>query len=133
VLDSPRKVSRRGGLSPGKLDCRKICSSPILDRRQCVVLFVISSFSSPSHEGQVFIVQKDFDLNTADSAIAFLREMYSLVEMLEELAGNLDRGKSQVAGSCLTHLENPNGDLCHRFAFLECIEGARTRSNVFEC
>ena len=59
--------------------------------------------------------------------------MYNLVEMLEGLAGNLDRGKSQVAGSCLTHLENPNVDLCHSFAFLERIESVRTRSNVFEC
>jgi hypothetical protein len=48
-----------------------------------------------SQEGQVFIVQKDFNLNTADGAVAFLREMYNLVEMLEGLAGNLDRDKAQ--------------------------------------
>jgi hypothetical protein len=48
-----------------------------------------------SQEGQVFIVQKDFNLNTADGAVASLREMYNLVEMLEGLAGNLDRDKAQ--------------------------------------
>jgi len=32
-----------------------------------------------SQEGQVFITQKDFGLNTANGAIAFLREIYNLV------------------------------------------------------
>ena len=54
----------------------------------------LSPFPS-SQEGQVFISQKDFNLNTADDAVAFLCEMYNLADMLEELAGNLDREKAQ--------------------------------------
>ena len=54
---------------------------------------MLSCSSSPlffPHAGQVFIAQKDFDLNKADSVVAFLREMYNLVEMLGGLAGDLE-------------------------------------------
>ncbi|KAG2123457.1 hypothetical protein DEU56DRAFT_893632 [Suillus clintonianus] len=42
---------------------------------------------------QVSIAQKDFDLTTADGAVTFLREMYNLAAMLEELAKHLDKRK----------------------------------------
>ncbi|KAG1728288.1 uncharacterized protein EDB91DRAFT_1228495 [Suillus paluster] len=42
---------------------------------------------------QISIAQKDFKLTTADGAVAFLREMYNLVAILEELAEHLDQGK----------------------------------------
>ncbi|KAG2134466.1 hypothetical protein DEU56DRAFT_809215, partial [Suillus clintonianus] len=41
----------------------------------------------------VSIAQKDFDLTNADGAVSFLREMYNLVAMLEELAKHLDERK----------------------------------------
>lgn len=46
-----------------------------------------------SQKRQVHIAQKDFDLATADSAVAFLREMYNLVAVLAKLAEHLDEDK----------------------------------------
>ncbi|OAX31265.1 hypothetical protein K503DRAFT_787947 [Rhizopogon vinicolor AM-OR11-026] len=44
-------------------------------------------------KGQVHISQKDFDLTTAGGAVAFLREMYNLVALVEQMAANLDAAK----------------------------------------
>lgn len=42
--------------------------------------------------------QKDFTLTTAEGAVAFLREMYNLVAMAEQLAGHLDQSKMDMLG-----------------------------------
>ena len=49
--------------------------------------------SCNSQNSQVSIGRKDFDLTTANGAVAFLREMYNLVAMLEEVAKHLDQSK----------------------------------------
>jgi hypothetical protein len=46
-----------------------------------------------SQDRQVSIAKKNFDLTTADGAVTFLREMYNLVAMLEDLAKHLDKCK----------------------------------------
>ena len=137
VARAGQHLTRQGGFFVvavylwGKLDCRKICRL-----QYCIaggVLFCSSSplfFSLPHTEARSSLPRK---VSTLRRAVAFLCEMYNLLEMLEGLAGNLDRGKSPVAGSWLMHLENFNADLWHRFAFLECIESVQTRSNLFEC
>ncbi|KAG1766756.1 kinase-like domain-containing protein [Suillus placidus] len=60
----------------------------------------VVTHTTPTEEGeegqedrQVSIAQKDFDLTTAGGAVTFLREMYNLVAMLEDLAKHLDKGK----------------------------------------
>ncbi|OJA12194.1 hypothetical protein AZE42_03936 [Rhizopogon vesiculosus] len=45
---------------------------------------------------EVSISQKDFTLTTADGAVAFLREMYNLVAMVDILAENLDNAKKDI-------------------------------------
>ena len=76
--------------------------SPILHRqrreKRSVMLlfryFIVSFFCSCNNQNrQVSIARKDFDLTTANGAVAFLREMYNLVAMLEEVAKHLDQSK----------------------------------------
>ena len=76
--------------------------SPILhqqkrEKRSVILLFhcfVVSFFCSCNNQNrQVSIARKDFDLTTANGAVTFLREMYNLVAMLEELAKHLDKRK----------------------------------------
>ncbi|KAG2342425.1 hypothetical protein BDR05DRAFT_1026657, partial [Suillus weaverae] len=66
----------------------------------------VVTHTTPTEEGeedqedcQVSIAQKEFDLTTADGAVTFLREMYNLVAMLEELAKHLGKCKQ---GSLVT-------------------------------
>ncbi|KAG1843674.1 kinase-like domain-containing protein [Suillus subluteus] len=60
----------------------------------------VVTHATPTEEGeegqkdrQVSIAKKYFDLTTADGAVTFLREMYNLVAMLEDLAKHLDKRK----------------------------------------
>ncbi|KAG1831980.1 hypothetical protein F4604DRAFT_1946265 [Suillus subluteus] len=60
----------------------------------------VVTHTTPTEEGeegqkdrQVSIAKKDFDLTTADGAVTFLREMYNLVAMLEDLTKHLDKRK----------------------------------------
>ena len=48
------------------------------------------------------IARKNFDLSTADGAVAFLREMYNLAVAIEELDGYLNHDKRGILG----HVEN---------------------------
>ena len=60
----------------------------------CHTVVLLSFFCScNSQNRQVSIARKDFDLTTANGAVTFLREMYNLVAMLEELAKHLDKSK----------------------------------------
>jgi hypothetical protein len=62
--------------------------------REVCQLFIVSFFFS--WKSQVSISQKDFTLTTADGAVAFLREMYNLVAMVDILAENLDDAKKDI-------------------------------------
>ena len=60
----------------------------------CHTVVLLSFFCScNTRNRQVSIARKYFDLDTANGAVAFLREMYNLVAMLEELAKHLDKSK----------------------------------------
>ena len=51
------------------------------NRQVCCPLVVVSLFSLL--KGYVPIGQKDFDLSTADGAVAFLRETYNLIARIK--------------------------------------------------
>ena len=50
----------------------------------------------------MYIAKKNFDLSTAGGAVAFLREMYNLAVMIEELAVYLNHDKRGILG----HVKN---------------------------
>ncbi|KAG2336916.1 hypothetical protein BDR05DRAFT_79476 [Suillus weaverae] len=55
--------------------------------------------TQPGADRKVFISQKDFDLTTANEAVAFLREMYNLAQEFDDLAGKLDPKNKKRLGN----------------------------------
>jgi len=101
IPDDQWTIFRGGHLPSQKFDCREIRSRPDWTS-QVGLSLCLSHLFFLSRRYRVSIAQRNFDLTSKSEAVSFLREMYNLATMLEDLVGKLGPQKEGRLSSTKT-------------------------------